>query len=393
MNNNKPPPLAIEFKRQRAPYPEKQRGCVLMPSMGAENMPDFNDIEEGLNEEGIEVITANLAERGTIQALDWDSINVIDLSNMRGCLTSFERYLGILDQLYDCIKCQNDKGHNIKIFPDFNDIEWISSKAKYLKHLENNFIPTIPTTTLCCVQNLDEATIITQPDNFDEMLEKSQDFMDTANTCNFVLKPSTSSLGRGLIFDNHTPEEDRYTISIPREEDQDASQVVYSGTKDHRNYLMNYFTNTPSPDHYFLLQEYVPNIETSAVFVDGTPHFVERLQGEKSQIAHARYGGKDTFIDNPDQKMVNFVYQVMRALPENIQNSPFLRIDVMKNTETGEYILGEIEGAGATRLWLKQADRVSDYAKMVVKMNDKVIKSSPLLNPSRSKPEASELVA
>jgi hypothetical protein len=357
----------------------RRPGYVLIPSMGAENMPDFNDIKNTLEAAGTPVLNPDLSKRDAIQDLPWNDINVIDLSNMRGCLTSYGRYCGILDRLYDCIIDQKKGGHPIKIFPDFDAIEWIASKATYLKFLNMSHIPTIPTKSLCCLQDIEGATIISQPNNFENMLNDIKEFMQNAKTDHFVLKPSTSSLGRGLIFIDYQPENDAYMVSIPREEDQEACQVSYKGFENLQSYLMNYFTNTPSPDHHFLFQEYVPNIETSAVFIDSKPHFVERKQGEKSRIAHARYGGTDTFIANPNREMVNFVYSVMRSLPQNIQNSNFLRVDVMRNTETGEYVFSEIEGAGATRFWLHQAGRVNDYVNMVSRSNQKIAQNTAIM--------------
>jgi len=367
--------LAIEFKEQSNSTPEKS-GFVLMPTMGAQDMPDSGNINDELENRNIQVLTPNLNERGAARLIPWDIINTVDLSNMRGCLTSFGRYRGILDYLHDCIVQQENKGRHINIFPDFDTIEWISSKAKYLKHITNNNISTIPTTALCCLKEPEKASIIAQPDNFEQMFKDIRNFIDAANTNRFVLKPSTSSLGRGLIFIDHDPETNNYTVSIPREENEEACQSVYNGCKNLERYLMNYFTNTPSPDNHFLFQEYVPNIETSAVFINGKPHFIERLQGEKSRIAHARYGGIDSFIDNPDLTMVNFVFEIMHTLPDDIQKSPFLRIDVMKNTQTGKYVLSEIEGAGATRFWLNKAGRLDDYADMIKELNVSSIKSS-----------------
>ncbi len=339
--------------------------CVLMPSMGAKEMPDFEGIKSQLEKMGTEVITADLSLAGTVRDLPWDRIDTIDLSNMRGCLTSFDRYTGILDRLYDKIEEQQDHGRSISVTPEYENIAWIASKSTYLTHLNENDIPTIPTQTLCTLQDPDNATIISQPDNFDEMFRQIKDFMAQSEKDTFVLKPSTSSLGRGLFFIERNEDDESLSLSLPREQGKPID-MKFQDSAELESFMMSYFTNTPSPDHHFLFQEYVPNLETSAVFVNGTPHFVERQQGEHSRIAHARYGGVDQINDNPDPEMVRFVMDVMQALPESVQNSPFLRIDVMENLDTGEYILGEIEGAGAARLWLREAGRTEDYARMLI---------------------------
>lgn len=367
----------------------KRPGFVLIPSMGAPNMPDFEDIKNALEDQGINVLTPDLSKRGAIQQLPWKQIGSVDLSNMRGCLTSFDRYRGILDQLYCCIVEQETDGRFIKVFPDFDAIQWISSKATYLQYYQKNNISIIPTKALCCLKEPEKASIIAQPDNFDHMFEEIFKFKEKAQTNHFALKPSTSSLGRGLIYIDHTPEKDIYTVSIPREENQTPCRVDYHGYETLENYLMTYFTNTESPDHHFLLQEYVPNIETSAVFINGTPHFIERTQGKNSHIAHARYGGTDRFVENPDRDLIDFVINVMRVSPSDIQDSPFLRIDAMKNTETNQYILSEIEGAGATRLWLSLAGKSNDYANMVTnKLNREHYNHYELRPLERAHPEA-----
>ncbi|MFP4098191.1 MAG: hypothetical protein ACLFU1_05345 [Alphaproteobacteria bacterium] len=335
-----------------------------MPTMGAEDMPDSSDIKKGLISEKLSIIAPDLSQRDTIYNLPWNQINVIDLSNMRGCLTSFGRYQGILDRLYDYVAIQKEKGHTISVIPEFETIDWISSKATYLKYIIEKNIPTIPTKSLCCLENIKNASIIAQPNNFETMFNDMRIFMARSLTNRFVLKPSTSSLGRGLIFIDRAPEKNGYIVSIPME-GQESSQVFFKDFKTLEKYLITYFTNTPSPDHHFLFQEYIPNIEISAVFINGTPHFIKRTQGGNSYIAHARYGGTDTYIHDPDRDMVSFVFKIMNILPKNIQNSPFLRIDVMKNTNTSKYIFSEIEGAGATRLWLKSANRVNDYIQML----------------------------
>ncbi len=343
---------------------------ILLPSMGAKEMPDFDAIKSQLEKMGVEVISANLSKKDVARKLTWDKIDVIDLSNMRGCLTSFDKYIGILDRLYDHIDAQEKKNRIISVIPEYDDLLWIASKATYLTHLHNQNIATIPTQILSTLKDIENASIIAQPDNFEAMFAQMKNFIDQSNKDKFVLKPSTSSLGRGLFFIDHNKETNRYTLSLPTE-DNSVVKTSFANFDDMTNFLTSYFTNTPSPDHHFLFQEYVENLETSAVFIDGSPHFVERTQGAESHIAHARYGGQDRIIQTPDIELVRFVQEVMKALPENIQNSAFLRIDVMKDIETGDYMLAEIEGAGAARLWLKEANRVEDYARMLVEEGTK----------------------
>ncbi len=339
---------------------------VLLPSMGAKEMPDFDAIKSILENMGAEVVSANLSKKETIRELPWDRIDVIDLSNMRGCLTSFDKYTGILDRLCDYIENQEKKNHIISMIPEYEDLIWIASKATYLNHLNNQNIAIIPTQKLSTLKDSDNASIIAQPDNFEEMFAQIKRFIDQSSKDKFVLKPSTSSLGRGLLFLDSDLENNTYRLSLPTECGAPI-KTEFKNFNELANFLTYYFTNTISPDHHFLFQEYVDNLETSSVFVDGSPHFIERIQGTESHIAHARYGGQDRVVETPEIGLVHFVQKVMRSLPHKIQNSAFLRIDVMKDLETGDYMLAEIEGAGAARLWLDEANRVEDYARMLIK--------------------------
>lgn len=124
---------------------------------------------------------------------------------------------------------------------------------------------------------------------------------------------------------------------------------------------------TAAPDDAFLLQDYVENLETSCVFIEGKPHYVERTCAA-SRIAHEKYGGMNTVLPEAevDPRLKAFVKRVFDSLPRYVQTSPYFRIDVMWDTEGERYRLAEIEGAGATRLWLEQSGRAKDYAQMLI---------------------------
>lgn len=346
-------------------FPSNNRACVMIPHMGAGNMPDFDTIKSTLQSKGITVLNPDLSRKEALKELPWDQIGVIDLSNMRGCLTSFDKYLGILDRLHDFIERETEGKQTISMFPDYDDIKWIACKTKYLSFLEEHDVPIIPTEHISSVKDPENASIIAQPDNIDHLLYQIYDFIGESPTNKFVLKPSTSSLGRGLVFIDYEKNTSTFNVTIPKE-DEKPHETQYRGHKSFvERFLKPYFLNTASHDHRFLFQQYVNNLETSAIFINGTPHFVERTQGENSHIAHARFGGKDTIIETPELELVEFVGRVMKALPPNIRQSMFLRVDVMKNLDTQKYILSEIEGAGATRLWLKEANRTDDFAAML----------------------------
>lgn len=333
-------------------------------------MPDFEALTEVLQKNlGVEVISADLSKPGTLSSLPWERIGVVDLSHMRGCLTSFDAYMGVLDRLHDHMRLEGYGDDEVSIIPRYDEVKWIASKAKYLSFLEEQSVPIIPTTYISCFKEPDKTTPITQPDNVKEALRNIYDFMRTSDKDKFVLKPSISSLGRGLRFIEileNNGEDSVFRVEMPREGGK-SHEAIFEGTKEFKDkFLIPYFLTTTSPDHRFLLQEYIDNLETSVVYVNGDAHFVERTQGEDSHIAHARYGGQDTILTNPDPKLVKFANDVMVSLPPSVRSSLFLRVDVMKNLETGDYVLSEIEGAGAIRLWLRESNRVEDYARMLI---------------------------
>lgn len=330
-------------------------------------MPDFEALKEALEGIGAEVFSPDISEKGSMRHIPWERVDVIDLSNMRGCLTSFDKYVGILHRIHDHMEKAEQDHNSIIMFPEYDDIFWIASKTTYLEHLNEQGIPTLPTKTLSRQKDPKNTTLITQPDNLDSMFSEIKDYINKSNKNRFVLKPSTSSLGRNLFFiDSH--EDGTFTRSYPQE--SGSMQQAKYGSFDHMcdAWLHDYFTQSQSFDHHFILQEFIPNLETSVIFINGTPHFVERTVGQGTDIAHAKYGGTDRVIENPEPKLVAFAFDVMKALPESVQNSPFLRIDVMKNLETNTYILGEIEGAGAARLWLTESNRLDDYAEMLYEL-------------------------
>lgn len=355
------------FDKNRLDFSVSRPMCVLIPSMGAGNMPDFDNLKAEFESFGIQVLNPDLSEKMAFEALPWDRIAVVDLSNMRGCLTSFDKYLGILDRIEDHTrKASKYFPFKPNVVPNHDALIWISSKARYLSYLSDNDVATIPTLSLCKMKDPNDQNIIAQPDNLEACFQNIHDYIHQSPKNKFVLKPSTSSLARGLVFIDYCSENNSYSVTTPSE-DGNHKKSVYGTFEDlANNALEPYFLHTASYDRHFLFQEYIENLETSAVFVNGTPHYVERTQGEDSHIAHAKFGGQDKVISNPDPKLVDFVYKVRDTLPQDVKDSLFLRVDVMKNLETDEYILSELEGAGAIRLWLTESNRVEDYARMMV---------------------------
>lgn len=340
----------------------KQKPVILLPNMGEGDMPDNRVVKDALEAMGMEVITADLSYNGTIRELPWERIDVVDLRNMRGSLTNFEKYMGIVDRVYDKIHTEKKRDHSIKTVPGYNEICWIASKSNYLAYLQDAGIETIPTRIIRRHSRSTRPSIV-EPDNVDNAINEAMSYMQQSDKSSFVLKPSVSSLAKRLYFIEKN-QDDSYTVKYPKE-DKTVDAYHYQTEEQFRSFMRQYVITTPSPDEAFLLQEYVDNLETSAVFIGGTPHYIERTYAE-AKIAHGKYGGTDTVKTDLDPALLAFVTKVQAVLPENVKQSPFYRIDVMWDAKNEKYILSEIEGAGAARLWLQDANRVADYAKMLI---------------------------
>lgn len=343
----------------------KSNVTMLLPHMGEGIMPDVVPVTKALRNMGVNVIDADLSIPEIIRNLDWQDIDLIDLRYTRGSLTSFDKYTGIIHRLNDFIEKQAAQGHSIKMVPGYDEILWIASKANYFGHLKKHSVEMIPT-SIIHRHSVWPRPSTEDPDNIEDAIKGVFNHLEQSHGKKFVLKPSLSSLAKKIVFiDCHS--DGSYELNFPHI-DEKSRTVTYATSKEFSEFLRNYFEYTVSPDESFLVQDYVLNLEISAVFVDGLPHFIEREPGEESHVAHYRYGGKDSLLKKPSLELVKFVRKIYQALPLVIQNSPFLRIDVMWDKDKKNYIFGEIEGAGAARLWIEEAGRVEDYASMLLKL-------------------------
>lgn len=345
--------------------------------MGEGDMPDNNDVITHLEENGALVLHHDLSNVEKLRELPWNLIDVVDLRNMRGSLTNFDKYIGIVDRIYDKIAEQKNRGHQISTVPTYEAIKWIASKANYYRFLDVKNIPTIPT-KIIRRHSLDTRPSITDPNMMDQAIQDTLSYIENSSKNKFVLKPSVSSLAKKLIFIERDTTGD-FLVESPLES-KPSDFYEYSSGKQIEDFLRQYFAMTPSPDECFLIQEYIENLETSAVFIGGKPHFVERTYG-KARIAHKRYGGEDTILEDVEDDLHQFIAHVMNVLPEFVRSSPFLRIDVMWDQENKKYVLSEIEGAGAARLWLTQAQTGADYANILIR---KALSSNSVKNPMAS---------
>jgi hypothetical protein len=339
---------------------------ILIPSMGDGDMPDTPHVCAALRDRGATVLQADLSQNGnTFRGLPWHEIDVVDLRNMRGSLTNFHAYHGLLERIDDKIADQSQNGHRIVTIPDREAIHWIAYKAEYLTYLQDHGIDIVPTEVVRRHSQPNRPS--TQPlDRIGAAIDETLTYMAGSDKGRFVLKPSVSALAKGLIFmerDGHGG----FIVDTPNEEQADLEHLPLPHENALRGFLSIHFNTVAAPDDALLLQDYMENLETSCVFVHGRPHYVERSCGA-AQIAHERYGGINTVIapDAVDPRLTAFAQRVHAVLPDYVRRSPYLRIDVMWDVDSGRYLLAEIEGAGAARLWLAESGRAAEYADMLL---------------------------
>lgn len=327
--------------------PNPAKTVILLPSMGPQGfMPDTHAVADSLRRLNVMPLMQDIGDDFAFGLVSWDNVDLVDCSHMRGCLPNFTKYKGILEKI-------GRVDPEIKVIPGTRERDWIASKSAYLSALEKQNIPIIPT----CHVDVGE-----EQENLNDAVNQALSYIENSDVREFVLKPSVSALAVGLEF-IQVQKDGSFEVTIPAKGNTSSEVQKYDDQEGFVKYLRNYLRNSQSADGTFLLQEYVENLETSAVFIGGVPHYVERTTGEK-HIAHGQYGGEDILIQDPKPELVERVQSVIDVLPEEIKNSPYLRIDVME-LENGEYILAEIEGAGAARLFLDLAGRVDEYAQML----------------------------
>lgn len=364
--------LNSRFPSAATPPAKTGGSLIYLPTMGAGHMPDTSDLIAKLREKGVEVVNGDIDPNDLkkFQQLPWERIDVIDLSHMRSCLTSFDKYMGIVNLLLLKQEEEAKRGHVIEIFPKKDVIDFLAHKAEYLRYFHDRRVDIV--NSLAIRKHSKKGRPSSEdPDQIDQAAAKVISFMEQkSDKEDFVLKPSVSSLGKGLIFLHFNRKENKFSVEFPHE-GRDSNTRDFDDKNAFDQFLKHFFSAVASPDDAFIIQEYVQNTELSAVLVNGTTHYVLRTPGP-SRIAHARYGGQDIIIlesELPDE-LLDFIQNVERKLPGDVLTSPFLRIDIYVRPD-GSYALGEIEGAGAVRLWLKESGRLDEYADMLISLAHK----------------------
>jgi len=117
----------------------------------------------------------------------------------------------------------------------------------------------------------DLSRIFSDPSRRYDAAENVTNYVTSNGQDRFVLKPSTAALARGLIFIDRDNEQQVIRVTIPKagEDNKDIiTEYDASNIDDLNSYLQQYFLEERTHDQTFLLQDFVENLETSAVYID-----------------------------------------------------------------------------------------------------------------------------
>jgi hypothetical protein len=267
----------------------------------------------------------------------WEEIGLIDIRYCRGVPRNWEKgYKHIFSELNQFLKSRQQQGLQIKVSPSFQTLEWVLDKVAYTEELQRKGILTLP-------------IIAVPPPNYSEHSSVKLDIVDHINRADverIVLKPATGSGANNLEFITKTMgAASKYEVEFYQMDSNNSgkkSTLFLQGEQELYEHFKNYRS---SLKQVVIVQDYVKTVaEISAVYINGVPHFVERLTGEDSRVAHERFGGKNTLILDPPQSWRSFAQNVYQTLPATVKNTISIRIDIFQCSD-GKLLLSEIEGA------------------------------------------------
>jgi len=345
-------------------WPVSDNTVILMPTMGYGSMPDSPAIKEALSKRNIEVCAPDLSDRSTYYSVPWEKVRLVELRDMRGGLSDFQTFLHIRASISAQILSVQGAVERVPFVPAQPVTDWIYNKTNYFEYLNAQDINGLWTRTF--YTTLD-----------DDLLQDHRmaliGLIMISEPSKFVLKPSLGALASSLVMIETKvsgSSGDEVTASAIHYL-SDGQRTIYDrlDQKSINNFLKDYLSGLGKQYSDAMFQPFVPNEETSAVYIGGEPHFVRREVGPY-HIAHENFEGKNELLsdDQVEEDIREFAQTVFDALPEITRQSPYLRVDVMRTKKTNELVLGEIEGAAATRLWLEESGRAEEYADLLVSL-------------------------
>lgn len=313
---------------------------------------EWDSVEEALAEKHFKYVARSLDEN--LDAIDWRQVAAIELRECRGWQGRWNEFFEMLKKLQHIVDWEfANTGFGISIINSTETFKWGLSKEN-LAELSYFSIQTVPTLFLKSNEPFDIV---------DHML---------AGNPQVVLKPSRGSAGKDVIFIKYLEEKGEFEVTSPKREDYPTPHKILLNAENLRLFFAGYKQKIEPP---ILIQKYIRGMETSAIALNGEQYFIDRPIQPNQYIAHEDFGGKNQVNLNPDAKLIKFANEIFNALPNAVKASPYCRMDILQDENSGEYFLLEVE-CGSARLFLIEANKVENYADMLEKRIKQSIRKS-----------------
>jgi glutathione synthase/RimK-type ligase-like ATP-grasp enzyme len=278
--------------------------------------------------------------------IDLNGVAAIDLRDCRGWQKHFDFFKEQLGVLQERIRTT---GRAVPIINPPEMFEWVASK-EYLAEFKNRGIAIVETEFLTRTAAADH-----WPDIF-SLINKNPDVR-------LVLKPARGSRAEHVVFVTKRGE-DAFELSAPKPFGESSSEALLTFTGEAlkarlKSYAMEMWR---AQQPAILIQQFCRGIEISAVLIGSRAHYVRRTAGPEG-IAHDDFGGTNLPEVNPHPLVVALAMQVKEALPDELRDCPFVRVDMLKDGDNPPVLL-EVE-AGSARLFLIETARTNEYADMI----------------------------
>ncbi|MCP4400860.1 MAG: hypothetical protein GY801_26610 [bacterium] len=273
-----------------------------------------------LEEDGIETLIAGIP---------WNEVAVIDYRYCSGVPRHWNsHYHRFFYSLQTRLNELEQDGHDVEVTPSIATLEWVLSKVRQVKAIERAGIPTIP------------YRVISHADDFEPIFINSLNALESDK---WVLKPDIGSGGDRICFINQN--ETGFSVTVYRV-DFHKNKHKQSKHFAKKNEWVAYISHVYIPSDFPIILQPLLDVkrEISAVYIDGLPHFIERLPAEGHHIAHERFGGKNIYVCQPKETWGQLAEEVFHAIPRSARHSISLRLDFFE-THEGLFYFSEVEAA------------------------------------------------
>lgn len=293
---------------------------------------DWKESKSAMKTLGMEVVSLNLAEE-TIDSIDPCSFDMVELRHCRGWQLQWAEFSKLLAKL--------QKMGLLMVNPP-SMFQWVVSKSSYLLELEGRGVRIVPTAV---VRSGDVVTL--------------QNYLDKSKNQSVVIKPDHGARAVDVQFVQIVGH-DTFKVVEPHKT-ENSTCIINSLQLEERFAVYR----DQAHREKILVQDYLPEgREISAILIEGKFRFVETTKSSRPDalVAHDEYGGLNIPLPSVNPTLEAFVKQVVEAMPEDVRDSPYIRIDTIQSGN--QIYLLEIEG-GTPRLFLKETARAREYAIML----------------------------